>query len=240
MALSIRVGVRFLLAGLATLFLSACQAPPRTLQVGEIAPGRTLVRDGLAPAGNLVVTIDDTPVRCRAPQIWSRAGDDWREAAQGPALRGDACPTVTTQLGGDGRTLAIYDYSAGRAEVLDLGDGRIAPIGTASVGGKVGIRFPPPGPNLAFSSDGQKLLLGSINHGCRVLAGGGRECGQAELFERRASTWERTAIILPVPELVGRVGFGQAVALESTAQLAVVGGTGDAGQSGALAVYGPP
>ena len=150
MALSIRVGVRFLLAGLATLFLSACQAPPRTLQVGEIAPGRTLVRDGLAPAGNLVVTIDDTPVRCRAPQTWSRAGDDWREAAQGPALRGAACPTVTTQLGDDGRTLVIYNYSAGRAEMLDLADGRITPIGTASIGGRVGVRFPPPGPNLSI------------------------------------------------------------------------------------------
>ena len=237
MALSIRVGVRFLLAGLATLFLSACQAPPRTLQVGEIAPGRTLVRDGLAPAGNLVVTIDDTPVRCRAPQTWSRAGDDWREAAQGPALRGAACPTVTTQLGDDGRTLVIYNYSAGRAEMLDLADGRITPIGTASIGGRVGVRFPPPGPNLSISSDGQKLLLGSLNHGCRVLAGGGRECGQAELFERRAGSWERTAIILPVPELVGRVGFGQSVALEPAAQLAMVGGTGGAGLSGALGVY---
>jgi hypothetical protein len=81
MALPIRYCARFLLASLATLVLSACQAPPRTLQVGEIAPGRTLVRDGLDPAGNLVVTIDDAPVRCRAPQTWSRTGNDWREAA---------------------------------------------------------------------------------------------------------------------------------------------------------------
>ena len=61
--------------------------------------------------------------------------------------------------------------------------------------------------------------------------------GQAELFERRAGSWERTAIILPVPELVGRVGFGQSVALEPAAQLAMVGGTGEAGLSGALGVY---
>jgi hypothetical protein len=53
------------------------------------------VRDGLAPAGDLVITIDDAPARCRAPQAWSRAGDDWREVARGPApTEGPAEPDV--------------------------------------------------------------------------------------------------------------------------------------------------
>jgi hypothetical protein len=237
MKVSTSRGSRILLASMAPLLWSACQAPPPALKEWDIPAGRTLVRDGLAPGGDLVVATDDSPERCRAPQAWTREGDHWREVAQGPALPRDACPRITAQLAGDGRTLAVHDYSAGRAEVLAVEDGRIAPMGMVSIRGEPGSRFPPPGPNLALASDGQKLLLGSINRGCRALPDGGRGCGQAELFEMRAGTWKRIATIVPVAELAARIRFGESVALDPAGGLAVVGGTGEPDQSGALGVY---
>jgi hypothetical protein len=128
-----------LLAALVPLLLGAlgaCQAPARAPQEeGVIPPGRTLARDGLAPGGDLLVAVDDAAAvaRCRAPQAWHRAGGTWREAAQGPPLPGDPCPRVTARLTPDGRTLAVYDYSAGRAQVLDIAADRIDPTGTVSI-----------------------------------------------------------------------------------------------------------
>ena len=70
------------------LLLSACQAqrsPPP--QEWDIPAGRTLVRDGLADAGRLVVALDQEPAKCQAAQAWARDG-----ASGAPGARGQACP----------------------------------------------------------------------------------------------------------------------------------------------------
>jgi hypothetical protein len=209
-------------------------------QQADIPGGRTLVRDGVGPDGGLVVATGDVPGDCHAPEVWRRAGDAWREVARGPALAGARCPPVAARLASDGRTLAIYDYSAGRAQVLDVAADGIGATGTAAIAAEAGFAFPPPGPNLAFSGDAEKLLLGSVNRGCRARATGrgGRACGLAKLFERRVSGgWERVATFLPAPERDGLIRFGQSVALAPDGGLALVGGTGEPGRSGALWVY---
>jgi hypothetical protein len=224
------------------LLSAACQAPAPAPRQAELPGGRTLVRGGLGPDGDLVVATDDAPEECHAPEAWRRAGGAWREAARGPAALADQsrCPPVTARLADDGRTLAVHDYSAGRAQVLDVAATGINPEGTAAITAEAGFAFPPPCPNLAFSGDAGKLLLGSVNRGCRArpAGGGGRACGLAELFERREGDgWERVATFLPVPERDGLIRFGQSVALAPDGSLALVGGTGEPGRSGALWVY---
>jgi hypothetical protein len=226
---------------LVALLSGACQAPVPAPRQADIPGGRTLARDGLGPDGGLVVATDDEAEECHAPEAWRRGSDAWREVARGPAaLAGARCPPITARLAADGRTLAVHDYSAGRAQVLDVTAAGINPAGTASIAAEAGFAFPPPGPNLAFSGDAGKLLLGSVNRGCRAwpAGGGGRACGLAELFERReGGAWERVATFLPVPERDGLIRFGQSVALAPDGGLALVGGTGEPGRSGALWVY---
>lgn len=140
-------------------------------------------------------------------------------------------------LAPDARTLAVYDFSAGRAEVQSLVEGQFMPAGTASLTATPGFPFPAPGPNLAFSADARMLLLGSLNRACRRPTPNVRACGTAELFVRRGDGWIGAAAFQPLPERDGRIRFGQAVALSPTGDLALVGGTGEPGRSGALWVY---
>ena len=171
-------------AALALLLVAACQTTPPAPQP-KLPAGQTLVRDGLGANGDLLVAVDDAAADCRAPRLWRPAGADWQEAARGPAIVGAGCPAVTAVLAADDRTLAVYDYSAGKAVVLDLLGDSFAPAGAASITPPAGFPFPAPGPNLAFSGNGGLLLLGSLNRACRRTPAGGRACGTAELFERR-------------------------------------------------------
>lgn len=238
MTSSTQRGARLLIAAMVPLLMSGCQAQRSTPpQEWDIPAGRTLVRDGLADAGRLVVALDQEPSRCQATQAWVRDGRTWRAAAQGPGLPGAACPRVTARLAGDGRTLVVYDYSAGRAEILGIGAAAVEPGGTAALDAAAGSRFPPPGPNVALTRDGGRLLLGSLNRGCSVGADGERSCGVAQLFERRADGWARSVTILPETGLARQVQFGQSVAMDAAGTMAVVGGMGQPGQTGALGVF---
>lgn len=227
---------RLCAAALAMLGLAGCASQaPRSTQT-DLPGGQTLVRDGLATGGDRLVAIDGAAA-CREPILWHRTGAIWNEAARGEALHGNDCPPVTAMLASDARTLAVYDFSAGRAEVQTLVDGQFTPAGSASLTAAAGFPFPAPGPNLAFSADARMLLLGSLNRACRRPTANARACGTAELFERHGSGWTGVATFQPVPERDGRIRFGQAVALTPTGDLALVGGTGEPGRSGALWVY---
>jgi hypothetical protein len=203
----------------------------------DIPAGRTLVRNGVAAPGT-VVAISDAPATCRAPEAWKPGGSGVRVDASGPPWAGSACPLVTAQLAPDGSTLAIYDFSDGRAELFDLAEGGFVPAGTATISMPAVFGFPPPGRNVALAAGGQKLLLGSINHGCRI-SDAIRVCGSAELFERHRHEggWLSVATLLPPADEDGLTRFGQSVALSSDGSLALVGGTGEPGLSGALWVY---
>jgi hypothetical protein len=224
-----------LLAG--ALALAACQGPTPAMREADIPAGRTLVRDGLAPGGDLIVVVDDAPEACRALQLWGRQAGHWRQIVAGPPLTGPACPSVTARLSPDARLVAVYDYGAGRATLTRLAEDGLAPVGVAAVGARHGYPFPPPGPNLAFSADASRLLLGAPNRDCRRLPESGTGCGTAELLERRGDAWQVLAMFQPPADEDGRARFGQAVALGLDGALAVVGGTGEAGRSGGLWVF---
>ncbi len=219
------------------LDLMACQAPNPPLGEADIPAGRTLVTDGIADQREWILVLGSPETGCRAPQAWGRSDAGWRETATGMPILAEPCPTVTARLAADGRTLAIYDFGEGRAQVLALAEGGFAPMGTAAITAAPGSRFPPPGPNLAFSGDGSRLLLGSINRSCRSPSPGERYCGVAELFERRGGAWQRTAVLLPPPDEDGLTRFGQSVALSADGSLALAGGTGAPGAPGTLWVY---
>ena len=222
---------------LALLLLGGCAgaAGPRAGIERDIPAGRTLVRGGLLAPGT-VVAVSDAPETCRAPEAWRLAGPAYRLAASGPAWGGAACPLVTTQLAPDGATLAVYDFSDGEAKLFDLSGDGFAPAGMAALSSRAVFGFPPPGRNVALATGGKKLLLGSINHGCRV-ADGVRVCGSAELLERQGDQWRTIATLLPPEEDDGLTRFGQSVALSADATLALAGGTGEPGLGGALWVY---
>ena len=217
--------------------LAGCQAPTPKPGEADIPAGRTLVTDGITERGDGIFAVSLSEADCRAPQAFTRSGTSWRQTATGAPLAVEPCPTVTARLAADGRTLAIYDFGAGRAQVLALDGDAFTPIGAAAITATPGSRFPPPGPNLALSSDGSRLLLGSINRNCRTPSPAERYCGVAELFERRDGAWQRTATLLPPPDQDGLTRFGQSVALSPDGTLALAGGTGEAAGAGMLWVY---
>lgn len=227
--------------GVATLALpvalAACQAPDSALGEAAIPSGRILMTDGVTDRGDRIFAVTLPETGCRAPQAWTRSGADWRETATGSPVAAEPCPPVTARVAADGRTLAIYDFSQGRAQVLALDADTFTPAGVAAITAAPGSRFPPPGSNLALSGNGSRLLLGSINRNCRTPSPGERYCGVAELFERRDATWRQTAVLLPPPDQDGLTRFGQSVALSGDGTLALAGGTGQAGGVGTLWVY---
>ncbi len=219
------------------LVVAGCQQPRAPLVEADIPAGRTLVTDGVAERGQRIVAVAAEGADCHMPEAWSRAGDAWQELAVGPPLAARPCPAVTARLAADGRTLAVYDFGAGRAEVFGLDGAAFQPLGSAAITAEIGSRFPPPGPNVALSADGSRLLLGSINRNCRTPSAAERYCGVAELFERRGERWERVATLLPPPDQDGFTRFGQSVALSPDGMLALAGGTGEPGFAGKLWVY---
>ena len=219
----------------AVVSATACQAPTAPMDESDVPGGRILVTNGLA-GGERLVALADAATACGAPELWLRAGPVWRQSATGAAFGEPPCALLTAALSADGTTLAVHDFSAGRAEIHTIGPDGFSLSGTAAIEGPLGSRFPPPGANVALSGDGSRLLLGSINRGCRFPAPGERYCGVAVLFERRGDGWRRAAVLLP-PEEDGATRFGQSVALSADGTLAVVGGTGVPGSAGRLWVY---
>ncbi|MGD9507742.1 MAG: hypothetical protein AB7I59_06050 [Geminicoccaceae bacterium] len=226
---------RHFLAIASFLALGACQAPTARTPEETIPAGRSLVGGGITAGGSSVVAIGAGGADCGAPEVWSRAGRGWTERATGAALPGP-CPALTARLSGDGRTLAVYDFSEARAALFDLGASGVTPAGTAAISSAIGSRFPPPGPNVALSGDGGRLLLGALNRGCRS-AGGPRICGIAQLFEHEQGAWRSVATLRPPESDDGFAQFGQSVALTADGSLAVAGGTGLPGGIGTLWLY---
>src|SRR3954471_24577738 len=223
---------------LGLLLLGGCASlgpGPRPGTERDIPAGRTLVRSGLAAPGT-VVAVSDDPATCRAPEAWKVGASDMRLGASGPPWEASTCPLVTAQLAPDGSTLAIYDFSEGKVRLFDLAEDGFVPAGTATISTPAVFGFPPPGRNVALAAGGQKLLLGAINHGGRI-SDAIRVCGSAELFERHEGGWQSVATLLPPADEDGLTRFGQSVALSSDGSLALVGGTGEPGLSGALWVY---
>src|SRR3954471_13604904 len=131
------------------LSLGGCAGTgPRSGTERDIPAGRTLVRNGVAAPGT-VVAISEAPTTCRAPEAWKPGASGMRVDASGPPWAGSACPLVTAQLAPGGSTLAIYDFSDGRAEPFDLAERGFVPAGRATVAPQAVFGFPPPGRNVA-------------------------------------------------------------------------------------------
>ncbi len=221
----------------ALLALGACQAATVPMREDDIPAGRALVPGGLTADGASVVALGAAADACGAPEVWGRSTSGWREVATGAPVPVSPCPSLTARLSPDGRVLAVHDFGAGRAMVYDLTASGLVPAGTATIEGTAGSRFPPPGPNVALSADGGRLLLGSLNRGCRHPAGGERICGTAVLFARDGERWRSIATLRPPEAEDGFTRFGQSVALTGDGTLALAGGTGVPGGVGALWVY---
>jgi hypothetical protein len=224
------------LAVAALLALGACQAPTAPMRQEDIPAGRSLALGGITAGGGSVVTLGATDADCGAPEVWARGGGGWARRAVGPSLGASPCPALTARLSGDGHVLAVYEFSGARAAVFDVAGAQVTPAGTAAIASAIGSRFPPPGPSVALSGDGSRLLLGALNRGCRSPAGF-RICGTAELFEREGGAWRSTATLRPPAADDGFAQFGQSVALTADGGLALAGGTGLPGGVGTLWVY---
>lgn len=223
---------------LGALALAGCAGVgPLTLEEVSLPEGRSLVRDGLIPAGDRVMVRRETPGRCGAVELWGTHPGAAEPLAAAPPLVGSGCASLTDRLARDGRTLGLYDQGAGQATLLTVASGSLEVDGVVRLAAPAGFAFPPPGPNLAFDGRGARLLLGVSNRGCR-RGERAAACGVAELFARTASGWEPAARLAPAEEAVRReVRFGQAVALSAEGTLALVGGTGQPGQAGGLWVF---
>ena len=220
----------------ALLALGACQAPTAPMREAGIPAGRSLVGGGLAAGGNSLAAVGATSAGCGAPEVWARMGQGWTKRAEGTPLAASSCPALGSRLSADGGTLAVYDFSEARATVFDFAASGVTPAGSAAITSAIGSRFPPPGPSVALSGNGDRLLIGALNRGCRT-GGGPRICGIAELFERGQGSWRHAATLRP-PELDdGFAQFGQSVALTADGRLALAGGTGLPGGIGSLWVY---
>lgn len=224
------------LAIMALLALGACQTPTAPMRGADIPAGRSLVGAGLAAGGNSLVAVGATDAGCGAPEVWARTGQGWTKRAAGAQLAAGSCPALGSRLSADGATLAVYDFTAARAELFDLDASSLTPAGSAAITSAIGSRFPPPGPSVALSGHGDRLLLGALNRGCRT-GGGPRICGIAELFERDQGSWRHAATLRPPEADDGFAQFGQAVALTADGSLALAGGTGLPGGIGSLWVY---
>ena len=171
------------------------------------------------------------------PQAWTRSGDCLAPDRD----RYAACRRALPDRHGPARRRRAHarDLRLRRGQGPGAGPRRrrVHAHRAAAITATPGSRFPPPGPNLALSSDGSRLLLGSINRNCRTPSPAERYCGVAELFERRDGAWQRTATLLPPPDQDGLTRFGQSVALSPDGTLALAGGTGEAGGAGMLWVY---
>ena len=221
----------------ALLALGACQTATVSMREDDIPAGRALVPGGLTADGASIVALGAAADACGAPEVWGRSTSGWREVATGAPVPVSPCPSLTARLSPDGRVLAVHDFGAGRAMVYDLTASSLVPAGTATIEGTAGSRFPPPGANVALSADGGRLLLGSLNRGCRHPAGGERICGTAVLFARDGERWRSIATLRPPEAEDGFTRFGQSVALTGDGALALAGGTGVPGGVGALWVY---
>ena len=167
--------------------------------------GQTLVRDGVGGARRLVVAIDDAAADLpRARGCGARPAPTGIEAARGPAGRGVRLPAgVTAMLAPDDRTLAVYDFSDGKAVVFDLLRARLRARrhGVDHLAG--GLRVSRRQARTSrFSGDGRMLLLGSLNRGCRRTPTASRVCGigRAVRAPPGPAGWRSVATLLPTPE----------------------------------------
>lgn len=223
---------------LAALVLGGCAAlGPSAPSEATLPEGRSLVRDGLAPAGDRVAVWEEASGRCGAVALWLAEPGAAGPLATAPPPPGGGCAARTARLAPDGRTLGLYDHSAGQAILLAAGTASLEADGAVGLAAPAGFAFPPPGPNLAFDGRGSRLLLGASNRACQRRRGG-IACGTAELFARTAAGWETAARLRPADESARReVRFGQAAALSADGTLALVGGTGQPGHPGGLWLF---
>jgi hypothetical protein len=157
--------------------------------------------------------------------------------AGGPALRYSGLRATDAQrrvlhswleLHG-GRLLVVVDTSRARYPLrIDPLVQQAKLLGGEEVNGAGGGRF---GYSVALSSDGNTALVGGIedNHGL----------GAAWVFTRSGVTWTQQGpkLMAPGSEEVGPARFGQSVALSSDGNTALVGGSDDNNQVGAVWVF---
>lgn len=225
---------------LAVLLLAACggSAPFSPGPAEEVLPGGlSLARGGLARDGRRVVVLAASPDGpCRRVEVWRRELDGWRAAASARPPTGSPCPFVSARLSPDAGTLAVYDQAAGEVALSRIEAGALEAHGSFRLDAAPGLAFPAPGANLAFANGGRLLLVGALGRACR-RSQGELLCGVAELAERTTAGWRGLETLRPTDEAAATVRFGQAVALTADGSLALVGGTGQPGRSGALWMF---
>lgn len=223
----------------AALLLAACGAAsrPTPATTEQVLPeGLELARGGFAAGGEQVVALAaGSGGACRTPALLHRRSGEWRWIASGSPAAEPPCPPVSTRTDPDGRVLASHD-GAGAVQLWRITIDGFERDGEFRLGAGPSFPFPPPGPNLAFSADGRLLLVGTLNRACHRVENELR-CGVAELAVRGPAGWRGVETIRPPADATAEVRFGQAVAITADGRLAVVGGTGQPGRSGALWLF---
>ena len=199
--------------------LVGCAGPGAEPEQSAMPNGLHLARGGLTADGLLAVG--------------DAAGHCWRVAAlaldgavraelEGPRAVDASCMRFTAAASADGTTLAIFGINLGRIDILRRADGRLERTETLTLPGSPAFPFPPPGANLALSADGNTLIAGAVDRGCREIEKVGVRCGVAYLFRRGTGGW-RLAARLARPETYPSAYFGQTVLLLPQGEVLVGG-----------------
>ena len=169
-----------------------------------------------------------------AAQTWVRRR--WRVAAAVPGTRlaRRDLPARDRQLAGDGRTLAVYDYSAGRAQLQAIETARSSRPGSAALRARPAAGSRLQDPNVALTRDGGKLLLGSLNHACGVRRDGVRAAASRSCSSARAEAGSASRRSSRHPASPAASSSASRSPSMRQAPSPIVGGTGQPGRAGAL------
>jgi hypothetical protein len=226
----------------AVLIPVSAWSDPFTLQGGKLTgePGFALFGADVALSsdGNTALIGEPGP---RVPWVWifTRTGSTWTKQAQlkGAEVTRNECGYAfarSVALSSDGNTALI----GGRSDCEDEGYAWVF-TRSGSTWTQQGPRIADPdsssdfGASVALSADGNTALIGGPNADWTV---GKSAPGAAWVFTREGSTWTQSQKLTGGGE-TGPADFGQAVALSSAGDTALVTGGNDRKRQGAAWVF---
>ncbi len=199
---------------------------------GETGAGRFGMSVALSDSGNTaLIGANRDSVDSGAAFVFTRSVETWTQQGSkltGSGESGEGGFGTSVALSGEGNTALIGapgDNSVGAAFAFVRSEGVWAQQGS-KLTGSGGVKFPEFGASVALSDDGNTALIGGSNDNGGV--------GAAWPFTRSGEVWSQQGGKLLASDEAGDGRFGESVALSSNGNAAIIGGSGDHGESGAI------